>query len=401
MKKEKNKIIFEKFKTLKKQKMEVVVDTCRICLCEFEDEESKLTLDCEHKFHISCIDEYINVCFAEKKEPECPLCRKKVLSDSKEILDSITIDNTYKNENIFENYQLNNIRENQIRTHNTNTNTFNENALLTNIRLENDYSINSSRINYIQRSINSQFSISVLGINNQLFGNTFANTCENFVSNQSFGRGEQLNYTHRSQYIDQSDSLRERRKRYTQEEIYNHEMSIKNRNRNRNNNNQNTNNNNNINNSDENIENTNLEGSKTMEEFYKNYYPRILCNTKLIIESLKYKIEKLSGNNSSDNTIKEKYKILSLKNSNAMTFQFNTRSFDFDSEHDKSFRFMNILEDVTQHINIVYEIDSYLYKRHRISRDRLDKFNSNDYLKDFLSFINLDRYNISFLNDSK
>lgn len=45
---------------------------CCICLDKFEENHKSIVLECSHRFHRSCISNWL------KKELNCPLCRKKV-----------------------------------------------------------------------------------------------------------------------------------------------------------------------------------------------------------------------------------------------------------------------------------------------------------------------------------
>ena len=82
---DKVKIFLDKIK--KKDNMEEIFSqSCIICLEEFKSNETKndsekkellekedvSTLDCGHKFHKKCIDDW------SKKEQSCPLCRAKI-----------------------------------------------------------------------------------------------------------------------------------------------------------------------------------------------------------------------------------------------------------------------------------------------------------------------------------
>lgn len=46
-------------------------DTCSICLLAFDEEKNK-TLSCQHKFHTSCIDQWLI------QSSSCPLCRRNI-----------------------------------------------------------------------------------------------------------------------------------------------------------------------------------------------------------------------------------------------------------------------------------------------------------------------------------
>lgn len=46
--------------------------TCAICLSDFEDGEKVKELNCEHRFHIACIDDWLKI------KGSCPLCRENL-----------------------------------------------------------------------------------------------------------------------------------------------------------------------------------------------------------------------------------------------------------------------------------------------------------------------------------
>jgi hypothetical protein len=48
-------------------------DICSICLDKYKEGLYKRTLECNHNFHKKCVDKWF------KKEPTCPICRKKCL----------------------------------------------------------------------------------------------------------------------------------------------------------------------------------------------------------------------------------------------------------------------------------------------------------------------------------
>lgn len=47
-------------------------DECAICLLEYKECEICLHLNCEHVFHKSCIEQWIN----SSNDSRCPLCRR-------------------------------------------------------------------------------------------------------------------------------------------------------------------------------------------------------------------------------------------------------------------------------------------------------------------------------------
>ncbi|KAM3378244.1 hypothetical protein P3S68_010657 [Capsicum galapagoense] len=49
-------------------------ETCAICLCEYENDETIGTLECQHEYHASCIKQWLL-----KGKTSCPLCRSSVL----------------------------------------------------------------------------------------------------------------------------------------------------------------------------------------------------------------------------------------------------------------------------------------------------------------------------------
>ncbi|KAF3667169.1 putative deoxyuridine 5'-triphosphate nucleotidohydrolase-like [Capsicum annuum] len=49
-------------------------ETCSICLCEYESDETIGTLECQHEYHASCIKQWLL-----KGKTSCPLCRSSVL----------------------------------------------------------------------------------------------------------------------------------------------------------------------------------------------------------------------------------------------------------------------------------------------------------------------------------
>ncbi|KAM3378242.1 hypothetical protein P3S68_010655 [Capsicum galapagoense] len=52
-------------------------ETCAICLCEYENDETIGTLECQHEYHASCIKQWLL-----KGKTSCPLCRSSVLPSS-------------------------------------------------------------------------------------------------------------------------------------------------------------------------------------------------------------------------------------------------------------------------------------------------------------------------------
>ncbi len=47
-------------------------DSCSICLQNFNDNETLKLLNCNHKFHKNCIDEWIKI------NKNCPICRENL-----------------------------------------------------------------------------------------------------------------------------------------------------------------------------------------------------------------------------------------------------------------------------------------------------------------------------------
>lgn len=48
------------------------VDECSICLQNNNKNESITTYECNHSFHLNCLNEWV------KKNPNCPNCRKQL-----------------------------------------------------------------------------------------------------------------------------------------------------------------------------------------------------------------------------------------------------------------------------------------------------------------------------------
>ena len=70
-----NKIEFQKLKKgYKKVKEEDIDCECNICCNNFEKNEFKRTLQCNHTFHKKCIDKWVN----KYKNQSCPVCRQNV-----------------------------------------------------------------------------------------------------------------------------------------------------------------------------------------------------------------------------------------------------------------------------------------------------------------------------------
>jgi hypothetical protein len=47
-------------------------DACAVCQSEFQKEEKVTTLDCDHTFHVSCIEEW------GRYKAQCPMCRQEI-----------------------------------------------------------------------------------------------------------------------------------------------------------------------------------------------------------------------------------------------------------------------------------------------------------------------------------
>lgn len=47
---------------------------CMVCLCQYEMGEDVRTLPCFHRFHVSCVDEWLN------RSVLCPLCKTSIIS---------------------------------------------------------------------------------------------------------------------------------------------------------------------------------------------------------------------------------------------------------------------------------------------------------------------------------
>uniref|UniRef100_A0A0N4Z2B8 RING-type domain-containing protein n=1 Tax=Parastrongyloides trichosuri TaxID=131310 RepID=A0A0N4Z2B8_PARTI len=47
-------------------------ERCTVCLCDFDSGDEVRALNCSHKFHVECIDQWLNI------NKKCPLCREDV-----------------------------------------------------------------------------------------------------------------------------------------------------------------------------------------------------------------------------------------------------------------------------------------------------------------------------------
>ena len=65
-----DKVIFQKLETDDQDE-----DQCSICISEYENGEAVLTLPCNHKFHASCIKQWL------EQSVKCPLCNREVTSE--------------------------------------------------------------------------------------------------------------------------------------------------------------------------------------------------------------------------------------------------------------------------------------------------------------------------------
>jgi response regulator of citrate/malate metabolism len=61
-------------------KTEVSVEKCDCIVCCEDNKKNDITrkLQCGHIYHRKCIDKWIKQKWAEKKEPDCPMCRCKL-----------------------------------------------------------------------------------------------------------------------------------------------------------------------------------------------------------------------------------------------------------------------------------------------------------------------------------
>ena len=65
-------------------------DICPICLESFQENPTKAIYktSCGHVFHNNCLDEF---CEIKQGKTECPICRKPLLSDEKQVFDCIDV----------------------------------------------------------------------------------------------------------------------------------------------------------------------------------------------------------------------------------------------------------------------------------------------------------------------
>ena len=47
-------------------------ERCTVCLCDFDSGDEVRALNCSHKFHVECIDQWLSI------NKKCPLCREDV-----------------------------------------------------------------------------------------------------------------------------------------------------------------------------------------------------------------------------------------------------------------------------------------------------------------------------------
>lgn len=47
-------------------------DQCSVCLMDFEHGDSLRTLECAHRFHMACVDQWL------AQSGQCPVCKKQV-----------------------------------------------------------------------------------------------------------------------------------------------------------------------------------------------------------------------------------------------------------------------------------------------------------------------------------
>lgn len=55
-----------------KKDEEATIETCTICLCDFEDGATVSNLNCNHVFHYQCLDEWCQY------KSQCPICRNEI-----------------------------------------------------------------------------------------------------------------------------------------------------------------------------------------------------------------------------------------------------------------------------------------------------------------------------------
>jgi hypothetical protein len=50
---------------------------CSVCLMDFEPGDSLRTMECSHRFHMACVDQWL------AQSGQCPVCKKPVGADSR------------------------------------------------------------------------------------------------------------------------------------------------------------------------------------------------------------------------------------------------------------------------------------------------------------------------------
>lgn len=45
---------------------------CSICMCDYDEGEELLMLDCSHRYHIECISKWL------EKKTTCPICKRDI-----------------------------------------------------------------------------------------------------------------------------------------------------------------------------------------------------------------------------------------------------------------------------------------------------------------------------------
>jgi len=53
-------------------------DSCGICISDYEDEDVLRILNCGHKFHVECVDQWAMEAIAFSKPVSCPFCNEEL-----------------------------------------------------------------------------------------------------------------------------------------------------------------------------------------------------------------------------------------------------------------------------------------------------------------------------------
>jgi hypothetical protein len=56
----------------------IKVDSCAVCMEDYNDEDNLAVFKCEHCFHLNCIKHWLQSRFANGVRPSCPLCREPI-----------------------------------------------------------------------------------------------------------------------------------------------------------------------------------------------------------------------------------------------------------------------------------------------------------------------------------